>query len=103
MISSVGEPDLVTIINFNNYPSGSQCSVFKLFFPNLGLIAFVWHDDSIKIEKPNNIIEKSNYILGLHFSKSWLASDTKENEIFDKLVSWNGFGDYGQYCTKVNP
>jgi hypothetical protein len=95
LISSVGEPDLAVMINFNNYPAGSPCNVWKLHYPGIGLSAAVWQGES------TGKIEESDHIASLFFSKSWLASETVENKYFDKLVKWNGYGDYNQYCAKV--
>ena len=95
LISLVGEPDLAVIINFNNYPAGSPCGVWKLHYPKLGLFVIVWQGNN-----PEKI-EESNYISSIFFSKAWLANETAENEFFDRLVEWNGYGDYGQYCAKV--
>ena len=95
LISLVGEPDLAVIINFNNYPAGSPCGVWKLHYPKLGLFVIVWQGNN-----PEKI-EESNYISSIFFSKAWLANETAENVFFDRLVEWNGYGDYGQYCAKV--
>jgi hypothetical protein len=95
LISLVGEPDLAVMINVNNYPGGSPCDVWKLHYPDIGLSVIVWQDES------TGKIEKSSHIASLFFTKPWLASETAENKLFDKLVKWNGYGDYSQYCTKV--
>ena len=94
MLSSLGEPELAVIINFNNYPDGSPCGVWRLLYPSLGLSVHVWQDDN-----PDKI-EASDYISFISFSKPWLANDTAVNNFFDILVNWNGYGDYSQYCAK---
>jgi hypothetical protein len=94
LISSIGEPDLTVMINFNNYPAGSPCNVWKLHYPNIGLSAIVWQGES------TGRIEESDNVASLFFSKPWLASETAENKSFDKVVNWNGYGDYNRYCAK---
>jgi len=95
LLSSFGEPDLVVMINFNNYPTGSPCNVWKLHYPLTGLSAIVWQGESA------GKIEGSNHIAGIFFSKPWLASETAVDNNFDKLVNWNGYGDYSKYCVKA--
>jgi hypothetical protein len=96
LTSSVGEPDLVEIYNFNNYPAVSPCGVWILYYPSLGLSAFI-----LQVENSAKI-EKSDYISTISFSKPWPASETVgKGDFLDRLVSWNGYGDYSQYCAKV--
>lgn len=96
LISSAGEPDLVVIYNFNNHYDVSPCSVWMLHYPDLGFSVHVWLDD----EHPEKI-EKSDFISYIGLSKPWLADETAVNEFSDKLVNWNGYGDYSQYCEEV--
>jgi hypothetical protein len=96
LTSSIGEPDLVEVYDFNNYPTFSPCATWILYYPRLGLSAFVWQiENSAKIEK-------SDYISTISFSKPWPTNKTvTKDDFLDRLVSWKGYGDYSQYCAKV--
>ena len=97
LTSSIGEPDLVDVYDFNNYPTFSPCATWILYYPRLGLGAFVWQiENSAKIEK-------SDYISTISFSKPWPTNKTvTKDDFLDRLVSWKGYGDYSQYCANLN-
>lgn len=97
LISTIGSPELALMINFNNYPDGSPCDVWKLYYPQIGLSVIIWQGENEKIGN----IETQDHIVSLYFSEEWQASDTAYNKYYEKLVEWNGYGDYSSNCAEV--
>jgi hypothetical protein len=59
----------------------------EITLPSLGLSVNIWLDENL------DKIEASDYISSIHFSKSRLANEIAENEFFDRLANWNGYGN----------